>query len=179
MIEWVMKNREWLFSGIGVAILVGIVSLVCRRFASKPTQRSSPDVAMVAVVPEQPSKKMEPTIVDNYSQKPTPEDIKNELMATPPFQRAAKASSYVGLKVQWTTTFHSCTTHGVGRVMIHMIGSGGIAPWVYFENLKIDKYPQFKIAHTGTRVVFGGTISKVESLGIVVVPDWIRFPETA
>jgi len=41
MINWLHENRDWLFSGIGVTILVGIVGLVRNRFTKKSNDNKS------------------------------------------------------------------------------------------------------------------------------------------
>jgi nitrate reductase gamma subunit len=33
--EWVINNKEWLFSGLGVSILAGIGAFLYKRFFSK------------------------------------------------------------------------------------------------------------------------------------------------
>ncbi len=31
MLDWIIKNKEWLFSGIGVVILTGIIGWIFRK----------------------------------------------------------------------------------------------------------------------------------------------------
>ncbi|MDR0332388.1 MAG: hypothetical protein LBI15_02900 [Dysgonamonadaceae bacterium] len=40
MIEWFVENKKWLFSGIGVLILSGIIGLVKYVFSKKKTSKS-------------------------------------------------------------------------------------------------------------------------------------------
>ena len=178
MIDWIIKNREWLFSVVGVAILLGVATFIRRRLSTKSTPTESSAVSMVMVVPNHNHQPKDSFEVEGYSKKPSPKEIWAAIQATPPFQQPAKSSSYVGLKVQWVTTFQSCTNQGVGKVKIHMTDPKSIQ-WVYLEDLEIEKYPQFKIAHTGARIQFAGTITRVEISGIFVVPEKIQFPDSA
>lgn len=41
MINWLNENRDWLFSGIGVTIILGIVGLVRNRFIKKSNDNKS------------------------------------------------------------------------------------------------------------------------------------------
>mgnify|MGYP003411044297 CR=1 FL=1 len=40
MLAWIINNKEWFFSGIGVAIVTGIVSLIVKSYNKKMIQRS-------------------------------------------------------------------------------------------------------------------------------------------
>ncbi len=40
MLEWIIENKEWLFSGIGVVILTGIIGWIFRK-RSKETSSYS------------------------------------------------------------------------------------------------------------------------------------------
>ncbi len=40
MLDWIQKNIDWIFSGIGVAILIPIVSFVIRSFKRKSKERA-------------------------------------------------------------------------------------------------------------------------------------------
>lgn len=37
-IAWVIDNKEWLFSGVGVAIIIGIVGLIFKKTYASSTQ---------------------------------------------------------------------------------------------------------------------------------------------
>jgi hypothetical protein len=49
MIDWILKNKEWVFSGIGVAILVVIFEIVKRLLRRRHTNQT--EKASVSVVP--------------------------------------------------------------------------------------------------------------------------------
>jgi hypothetical protein len=178
MIDWVIKNREWLFSGIGVAFLlslVGFLRFIRRRLSKNYTSTGDPAISTVSTSIK---KEAYPFEVEDYSKKPSPWDIQSSITATPPFQQPAKSSSYAGLKVQWVLTFKACSDRGNGKVMICTTDAKG-TPWVYFDEVEIDRYPRFKIAHSGERILFAGTIVRIEPMGIIVVPDVIRFVDSA
>lgn len=39
LLDWIIQNKEWLFSGIGVVVLTTIVTLVTRSNTRKQTQK--------------------------------------------------------------------------------------------------------------------------------------------
>lgn len=38
MLQWLIENKEWIFSGVGVAVITGVIALVRRLF----THNASP-----------------------------------------------------------------------------------------------------------------------------------------
>lgn len=41
MINWMIENREWIFSGIGVTILLGIIGFIRKRFIKNFDEKKS------------------------------------------------------------------------------------------------------------------------------------------
>ena len=35
MVQWILNNKEWLFSGLGVSLIIAIVTLFSNYFKSK------------------------------------------------------------------------------------------------------------------------------------------------
>ena len=92
MIEWIVKNKEWLFSGIGGTAIVSLASWAWRlyRDRTRPSMRD--------VVPTTVSASMGPTIrISPVSHR----DICNALRQAPPLQQVSVAQHYVGLWVSW------------------------------------------------------------------------------
>lgn len=40
MLKWILNNKDWIFSGIGVSVIAGLMAWVARR-KNKPTQKQS------------------------------------------------------------------------------------------------------------------------------------------
>lgn len=57
LLGWIMVNKEWLFSGVGVFALGGVFALMRRR---SPEHASGATVASASVTSSQPSQALEP-----------------------------------------------------------------------------------------------------------------------
>jgi hypothetical protein len=154
MIDWIMKNREWLFSGVGVAIIAGLIALIRYHFRKQATPSTAQSYSSPTGRTGRTAFPFDP---GKYSPGPLPRMIASELNSAPPFQRSAKASSYTGLKVQWLTTLEFIQDLGDGKVDISLTDPRG-HPWIYCNDIDISLYPQLKIAHAGTRIWVAGTI---------------------
>ena len=52
MLEWIIENKEWIFSGAGVAIITFLITLVLRKYRVHPkqqTQTTSPGGVSVQI----------------------------------------------------------------------------------------------------------------------------------
>lgn len=41
IINWIIENQEWIFSGIGVTLLLGIIRYICKRFTKKSNEEKT------------------------------------------------------------------------------------------------------------------------------------------
>ena len=164
---------------VSLAIVVSAIFLLIRRFSyqssESPTSSTSDPVTQQKIMTATNTNPL--SDIEGYSKRPTAREIQIEIDSTPPFQQETKASSYSGLKVHWITNFAHCSHDGNRKISIAMTDLYGV-PYVYFDELDIERYPQFKIAHAESKIIFIGTISKIAPKGIIVVPDMIFFPDS-
>jgi hypothetical protein len=116
--NWLWANKEWVFSGAGVAILGLFYGLFFRprpagnsgqvsadrnsSVLGSPVASGSNISQIVNIVTAAPSSSPPPTKA--YPEKPGPDEIHAQLESLPVFQRKAAKESYVGLKVRWPVT---------------------------------------------------------------------------
>ncbi|MCJ7728454.1 MAG: hypothetical protein MUO27_01015, partial [Sedimentisphaerales bacterium] len=107
MVKWILENKEWVFSGIGVFILgfliVGFRKLVVKKKPSVNTQSNQ------AIKSDTDNKKIK--TIESEQQKIrkdlTPEAIVNAVKSVPPLQRKDIVKHYQGIRVKWSGTLSS------------------------------------------------------------------------
>jgi hypothetical protein len=163
MINWIWHNKEWIFSGVGVAI----VFLVLRFAHRLSARRKTPP-------PQPPSPSS--TLPDKFT-RPTPAEIHRQIKALPPFQQNSGGDLYKGLKVCWTAAFRDISPIGKGcyvyldnldREVPHYSGS------IICKDVSLDANPRLKIAQVGEQVIVRGTIDGVET-GVYLKDATIEF----
>src|SRR5712692_36091 len=119
--HWLWSNKEWLFSGLGVAIAGLLYRFLIRNGASrsagivfadrKGTVLGSPiasgsnisqTINIVASGTSSPAPRS--TTSPIYEERPTPDEIFGQLLSLPIYQRPAARESYLGLGVCWRVT---------------------------------------------------------------------------
>ena len=104
MIDWLLKNKEWIFSGVGVAVVVGLPAL--HRMFRRPRQSATNSLVVRAEhTPDGEGPDLSSTgasTVERVSPISAGE-IQSSIEAAPPLQRNAVADRYKNLRIEWDT----------------------------------------------------------------------------
>jgi hypothetical protein len=190
--NWLLANKTWIFSGIGVAVLGFIV----RKFFLRSKGDSaaiSPNRSSVIGSPVASGSNISQTVNvttvhstptanspvnRDYSKKPTPSDIRAHLDSLPAFQRNTVRTSYHGLKVCWRVRFTSLTELGKHHQKLYKTDHTHLILFRYefmsqviATQVNIERFPRVKITHDGTLLRLSGTISEVTVDGRVDLVD--------
>jgi hypothetical protein len=190
--NWLLANKTWIFSGVGVAVLGFFVRKFFQRAkghsvavsANRSSVVGSPvasgsNISQIVNLTTVKPAPTAPHIKEGYSEKPTPADIENQLESLPAFQRNKIRDDYVGLKVSWPVRFSSLialdefsrkwrTVDHTHTILVHYDTS--IAQ-VIGGQVDIERFPRLKFTHDGTRLRISGTISEVALTGNVTLKD--------
>jgi len=182
--NWVWANKEWVFSGAGVALLGLLYKLLLK---SRPadnsghvsTGRNSPmfgsPVAsgsnisqIINITTEPPSSQSPPTKV--HPEKPRPDEIHAHLESLPVFQRKAAKESYVGLKVRWPVSL--VDLQELPQVLrsrpehSHTLVTRSTKGQEIDADIDIENFPRLKISHCGAPLRVSGTIKHTGITGM-------------
>ncbi len=143
MLDFIWDNKEWLLSGIGVALISGMYFII-KRILNKNSK-----------------KKYYPFDLNLFKAKPLPSEILKQIEEVPPFQKTQKESFFIGLNIQWKCTYGFIVEQNENQIAI-MLKSRGEIPWI-FCSVSLEKYPEFKILKKNKLIWIAGKISCIES----------------
>ena len=95
MLDYIQRNKEWIFSGVGVAI-IGAIYVLVRNVVTKKRPKPLKEASNVAQHAIQ--KMIKP------SSDLTVERIVDAIHSAPPYQKAAIAKTFTGIHVNWEGT---------------------------------------------------------------------------
>jgi hypothetical protein len=169
--KWLADNYAWVFSGVGVAVLVGVVGWLLRR-KGKSAHGSSVNISKSSisgsVVGDRDnvtptvniSRSHDPTD-DEYSQTPTADEIRAQIDSLPFLQQAGARKNYKGIKVKWPARISYITEvptrPGIADVTLRY-GDRSAGAVIYVE-VELDKYPRLRSLQEGEPVTVMGTIA--------------------
>ena len=184
MFDWLMKNKEWVFSGVGVPLITALVVISYRSAMIWPKRLlESKSGANPKQAPESTHK---PPLVpqpEQVASLPTGNEIALIVDNAPPFQRDQVGSNYVGLAVSWPVVFFGLAIIDKPRCIV--ILSYGYETWgaKIHVILNINDYPRLKtIAEPSasdkssfTHGWIEGTITKCGCSGMEINPFTLKF----
>lgn len=161
--SWIVDNKQWLFSGVGVAISTAIIGLVWRVFSHK---RSSYTISP-APADRAPTQQILPQIVTTSSSaaavpilQMSLDDILSDIQSRPPFQRDETIKHYIGTKVRFAGQMVFLLKKNDEEVDISIRPNDSYYPEVEFL-VSVLKYPEFKVIKNGAPLVVEGRIIEI------------------
>ena len=157
MIDFIIKNKEWLFSGIGVTVITVIFFLVRHAIVGRNNKQIKTSDHIL--------KHTSSLEKDNsgYSIHPTPKEIADEIDSLPPYQQVEAEKNYIGLKVKWDVSL-SLVHHRDDNEVILSCTTKGYSRYVKFKS-SLEKYPEIKIAKEGQKITVYGAIERISPDG--------------
>ena len=150
IMNWILDNKEWLFSGVGLVLFMFFYNRVIRFFNRGST---SPDINNNSPIP---------------SFSISPKEVINQVSDGPLLQREGKAKSYIGLKVDWEGFLFTIHMRDEIHANVRLSSSKmSLTPFIDTE-VKIDDYPQLKVLKEGHKIKVTGEIVKVGSSDITL-----------
>ncbi len=166
MIDWLNKNKEWRFSGIGVRAF-GLISKIIFYFRGKAKLLRSPDDSFQRFDSDSP-KLIQPTKTVKL------ENILKELRKIPPLQLQERTKQYLGIRVKGFGTLSSLDKlkEGLVGITLHPKNSVGYIRTVFHR----DQYPGIGSLEYGTEVEIEGKITDIENrYGIYLSEAKLKF----
>ena len=159
MVDCIINNKEWLFSGV-VAIVIGVITwIITRRRSRKPLKVSLNGEPLQVIIDAPPPPKQEPiTTTTNL----LPRDIINKVNSAPLLQQSDIRKQYEGLKVSWKGILQHAEKKEEENVKI-MISVGKIhLDNMVFFNVNPNQYAGIGLLRRGHEMLVEGAISRVE-----------------
>jgi hypothetical protein len=158
MLDYILKNKEWIFSGIGVST-IGLLFLCFKYFfrRNNPPHRQN---TLNSTPNPQPGTMVQ---TGDISQDEVYRIVK-ELQEMPPLHLDDVRKNYVGLKVDWLTEYSSAQKKNDDfiQVILTLATKSTLRLGVVCE-VKLSEYKQFSILKRGAKIRVVGEIAKFKS----------------
>jgi len=173
MIDYILHNKEWIFSGIGVTIL-GLLFLIIRYFFKKKhiSIKGPEGITTNITKPEPPY-----TAHENSMPQEDVYKITRELEEMPPLHLDDITKNYIGLNVDWLTEYSSAYKKDNDLIRVHLrlitklfqpifVRLIFVRPIFVWCEVKLSDYKQFSILKRNAKIRVIGKIIKFEPYSI-------------
>lgn len=185
MIKFIISNKEWLFSGIGVVILLSIIAFIRKilfRKSYKKGEEKKPQEITIHLNPScESSKSGESNLVPFERISPLSyQQIEKAITEAPPLQRDNIKESFKGIKVAW-----DCYLRGASKVDNDTVS---LRMWIsnapkegplctIWCKVSLKDYGELNILPEGTKIRIQGEIAKADRFDIELVNVKLLFLE--
>jgi hypothetical protein len=195
MIDWVIENIKWLFSGSGPKILELLIGLGKRIYAFGETiyqkfgLRPLPTVLVVLGLffiglGIYLQFRSQPKTIEKSKLETTPQithidpySIREKINLLPPYQQDEARKNYLGVWIEWKGRFSHMEKQEDGSIKVSFQAVQpksikGIVGSVWFDcTVRLSDYPQLKIMDKGTEVIVIGKIVGFDLVDTIVLDD--------
>jgi hypothetical protein len=169
MIDFVLKNKEWIFSGIGVTI-IGAFVVIGKWLYTKSRNRATQGISSDASKLESQT----PYPCGEYLDHPTAKEIDDQISALPPFQQNGAENNYVGLKIKWKAKVSLIFPGNGNTVRISCNDTSGYFRYIHIK-VNLSEYPKFKSMSEKEEFWIYGEIAGMEASGFHINVHRIQF----
>ncbi|PSJ16727.1 hypothetical protein [Nitrosomonas supralitoralis] len=179
MIELVINNKEWIFSGVGVPVLGALIFWI-RNFGQRKSQglplTQIEQPRSFRVIPQEIPVSV-PIAMERISPV-THNEIQTSIESAPPLQREAIAQRYIGQRIEWDTEFSSAKQQdSLVRLQLRSMPEPDAEyslPLYVWCSVKLDDYRELAVLPEKTHIRINGAITDVDVLSSSVRLDNAR-----
>jgi len=172
VIDWLVTNKEWVFSGIGVTFIAALAALA--RFFGKRYQRGTAEVVIriehASDASRQPDLSASAAIAVERISPITLNEFQSAIESAPPLQREVVAQRYVGQRIEWDTELSNVRQEKEFVMLQLRAQKPRSAPYPYpvfvWCYVKLEDYRELAILPEGAHIRVNGTIEKVSSTSV-------------
>ncbi len=166
ILDYLDKNKEWLFSGGGVVLLGYLATRLAKIFPKKDADKGT--VVIVQAPTQQmshaPSSELlnlrTPAHITKIASVALPE-ISAALEKAPPLQKEDVAKHYIGLNVQWETYLFNAEKDENDNVHL-TLDFGPRDMHLVYCSVRLSEYRELGVLPKGAPISIVGRIKKVE-----------------
>ena len=166
---FVWDNKEWIFSGIGIVVLLGILKILRHKFHKPKTE--APQVIVHVAATEQT---LSPDIKGTELKRGpierispiTFKDIRKTIDAALPLQKDHVRKNFVGIKVEWDSFLKYAYPRKDGMVRLTLGTSKAIGLESIHCEVPLSRYRELGILPEGAKIRIQGTIAEAGSLDV-------------
>jgi len=167
MVDYILNNKEWIFSGIGVAIFIYLIPLLIRHLYKKKHPVFIKDKDIISSNINTISNITKPEYHEIVQDSAMPQDdvlkIIEELEEMPPLHLDDVTKNYVGINVDWLTEYSSASKitkdDDLIDVSLYLI-SKSFRPICVRCEVNLSDYKQFSILKRNAKIRVVGKIAK-------------------
>lgn len=176
MLDYISNNKEWIFSGIGVAFFIYLIPLLIRNLF-KNKQAASLNKPTINIKSNNNGQETHHKIKHNIMSEEEAYRITKELNEMPPLHLDDITKNYTGINVDWLTEYYSASKKDNDLINVSLYIPQKSWPLINVRCMvNLSEYKQFSILKRKAKIRIMGKIAKFETYIIELSDVKLFFP---
>jgi len=158
MLKWILNNKEWLFSGVGIFIIAGLYGFLKSKTNFKLAAHTNTNANLKA----DPDLNLESENLTNPISV-TAKYIRKQINLLPPFQQKDAIKHYIGLTIDWEMNFHTAEQNDGDIAHVTLVIDKEGRPDFASCDVKLSQYPELKVMQEGKKIRVKAKIKSINS----------------
>jgi len=167
MLEFIQQNKEWLFSGVGIAVIGAIFAW----FRQIKTDKDEKPQVVIHILnnPEVTQDNDETDVTSASIERISPvtfEMMKDAIENAPPLQRDDVKRNYVGIKIEWDAFLKAANKDDEGFVRLRLTTDKEHSLNTIYCKVLLDEYRELGVLPEGAKIRIHGEIEEADTWDI-------------
>jgi hypothetical protein len=180
MLEFIWQNKEWLFSGAGIAVIAALIAWLRQRNAeknSKPQVVIHVNSATDSVLDNKTEQDIMPATIERISPVKF-EMIKDTIEAAPPLQRDQVRNNFVDIKVEWDAFLRIASKDDAGFVGLWLTTVKDPPSNIIHCKVLLSDYKELGVLPEGSKIRIHGEIEEANTWEVTLKNVKLFFYDT-
>jgi hypothetical protein len=161
MLKWLLNNKEWLFSGGGIVVMVFLFRFIARYLRKRKLVASPAKEQPLAKIIEGPPVKASEIKKDIKTDSLSADAIMARIEEAPFLQQPDIIKHYIGLRVTWDGTLVSAEKKALLICLLINVGKKDMKPIIVSVDFFPSQCPGIGLLKYGHPIRVSGVISKI------------------
>ncbi len=171
MFRFILDNKEWIFSGAGVAVLGGLIAILCRRSHKAPENLPQVIIHVPGMDQAQSEESKAAEVIPVSIERISPisfKYIRKTIDEALPLQREQISKKFVGLKVEWDTFLKGVSTDKGDMVRLRLTTNKKVPLDTIYCKVPLSQYRELGVLPEGARIRIQGEIEEAGSWDVTL-----------
>ncbi len=173
MIDFILQNKEWLFSGVGISVVLGIIAISKKMLHGKRDKDRTNEVVIHLSASREMINSTDQKNVISIERLRTIsfKEIENAIKTAPPLQRDEVKKNFTGIKVGWDTYLKGASKEDESIVSLRLSPGPDPLDSLYTISCRVSlqDYRELGILPEGSRIRIHGEIASADRFDIELI----------
>jgi len=173
MIDFILQNKEWLFSGVGISVVFGIIAISRKMLHGKRDKDKTNEVVIhLSASREMINSAAQKNVIPIERLRTISfKEIEDAIEKTAPLQKDEVKKNFTGIKIGWDTYLKGASKNDEGIVLLRLSPGPDLMDRLYTVSCRVSlqDYRELGVLPEGSRIRIHGEIASADRFDVELI----------